>query len=129
MNDPISEMMIKIKNAGAAGKGSLLVSLSKLKMAVAETLLKEGYIKSFSRKGKKAAKYLEIELSYDDDRPTIEGFKRISKLSKRVYQKAKDIKPVKYGQGTLVISTPKGVVTGSEARKMNVGGEALFKIW
>jgi small subunit ribosomal protein S8 len=84
---------------------------------------------SQSLKGKKAAKYIEVEVAYENGKSKITGVKRLSTFSKRMYQGAHELRPVKNGQGLLVLSTPKGVLSGKEARKENVGGEALFQIW
>ena len=98
-------------------------------MAVAETLVKEGFLKSISKKGKKVVKLLELELAYDGKTPKIHDVMRISKLSRRIYQKAKSIRSVRQGYGRLILSTPKGILSDREAKKANIGGEALFKIW
>ena len=130
MNDKIADMLIRIKNAGAADKESAVVPHSKLKASIADTLLKSGYVKSVSNKGKKTKKVIEIGIAYDENgKPKVKEVKRISKLSCRVYYGYRDIKPVRNGYGALILSTPKGILTGEEARKENVGGEALFKIW
>jgi small subunit ribosomal protein S8 len=100
-----------------------------LRFAVASVLLKNGYLKSVLKKGKKITKTMELGLTYDAGKPHIAGTKKISKSSCRVYLGAKDIPSVRHGYGHLILSTPKGILTGSEARKMKVGGEALFKIW
>lgn len=122
-------MLVRIKNAGQAALESTTVPYSKLKFEIANVLLKEGYIKSFSVKGKKVRKHLEVELAYEDGSPRIEGAERISKLSVRVYAGARDLRPVRQGKGMLVLSTPKGILTGKEARKQGVGGEVLFSIY
>ncbi|MDO8510105.1 MAG: 30S ribosomal protein S8 [bacterium] len=127
--DPISEMLVRIKNAGNAGKTTVVVPHSKVKLAIAEILEREGYIKSISKKGKKIAKVLELELLYTGDLPRIKDVKRLSKPSRRIYQAAREIRHVRHGFGRLILSTPKGLMTDREARKAHVGGEALFKIW
>lgn len=128
--DPISDMLVRIKNASVARKESTVVPYSKLKFEIANVLLSEGYIKSFSVKGKKVRKHLEIEIAYrEDGSPRVTGAERISKLSRRVYAGAKDLRPVKQGTGILMLSTPKGILTGNEARKQKVGGEVLFSIY
>ena len=129
VTDPIADMIVRIKNAGDARKASVAVPYSKMKLAIAELLHKEGYVKSVSKKGKKIAKSIELELVYEEGRPRVQGFERVSKLSKRVYAKARDIRPVKSGYGLLVLTTPKGIVSDKEAKEANMGGEALFKIW
>ncbi|HEY9582822.1 MAG TPA: 30S ribosomal protein S8 [Candidatus Paceibacterota bacterium] len=128
--DPIADMLIRIKNAGRARQESTVVPYSKLKFEIANVLLSEGYIKSFSVKGKKIRKHLEIEIAYSADAsPRVSGADRVSKLSRRVYAGFNDIRPVKQGLGLLMLSTPKGIMSGKEARKLKVGGEVLFSIW
>ena len=130
MHDPISDMIIRMKNAGDSKKESVTFPYSKVKLAILDVLLKEGFIKSFGKKGKKVVKFIEVGLIYDTEgRPRISGVDRISKSSKRVYMQAKDIRVVKNGYGLMVLSTPKGVVSGKFAKENNLGGEALFKVW
>ncbi|OHA89962.1 MAG: 30S ribosomal protein S8 [Candidatus Zambryskibacteria bacterium RIFCSPHIGHO2_01_FULL_44_22b] len=127
--DTISNMIISIKNAGFSGHESTSTPYSKLKQSIAEVLKKEGFIKNFEEKSEKGKKVLYIELFLENRVPKIKGVKRISKPSKRIYQKASEIRLVKSGYGALVISTPSGVMSGREARKAKLGGEALFTIW
>lgn len=127
--DPISNMLIMIKNASLAGKTEVSIPFSKLKNAIAECLKKEGYLTQISKKVKKGQPVLEMELVYKDKKPKVRDVERISKQSRRVYFGMKDIHSVKSGSGLLVLSTPKGILSGKEARKEQVGGEALFKIW
>ena len=130
VGDPISDMLIRIKNAGAVDHKTVNIPYSNVKSAIADTLQKQGYIGSVSKKGRKITKILEIELVYiNDNTAKIKGVKRISKPSRRVYLGVKDIKPVLNGSGTLILSTPKGIMTGENAKKDLVGGEVLFKIW
>lgn len=130
VTDPIADMLAQIRNAGTARKESLILPYSKLRFAVASVLLKNGYVASISKKGKKITKTMELGLVYDvAGKPRVTGTKRISKSSCRVYVGVKDIKPVRHGYGHLMLSTPKGILTGNEARKIKIGGEALFKIW
>ncbi len=130
VTDPIADMLAQIRNAGTARKESLVLPYSKLRFAVASALFQTGYLKSILKKGKKVVKTMELGLVYDTaGKPRVAGTKRISKCSCRVYMGAKDIKSVRHGYGHLFLSTPKGILTGNEARKMKIGGEALFKIW
>ncbi len=130
VTDPVSDLIVRIKNANDAGKESLTISYSKMKEAISEVLAKQGFVKNVTApKGKKVQKTLEIGLVYQDGKGKVQGVERISKLSKRVYQGVKDIKPVRNGFGYLILSTPKGILTDKEAKKEKVGGEALFKIW
>lgn len=128
--DPIADMMIRIKNAGISKKESVVFPHSKLKLAILEALMKEGFVKSFGKKGKKVVKFIEVVLAYDENGDSkITGVERVSKTSKRVYSKSKDIRKVRNGFGALILSTPKGIMTDKEAKMANIGGEALFKIW
>ncbi len=127
--DPISNMIIAIKNGSLAGKDSVVLPYSKLKNAILECLKKEGYISGFAKKVRRDHPVLEVELVYKDKAPRIREVERISKQSRRVYFGVKDIHSVRNGTGLLVLSTPKGILTGKEARKEQVGGEALFRIW
>ena len=129
MHDPIADMIVRMKNASDSKKESVVFPHSKLKLAILDVLMKEGFIKSFGKKGKKVAKFIEVVLLYDVDGPKIGGVERISKTSKRVYSKSKEIRKVKNGLGALILSTPKGIMTDKAAREAHVGGEALFKIW
>ncbi len=123
-------MVVRLRNAGAVKKQTTLVPFSQLKMAIAGKLAEHGYIKSAELKGKKVKKMLEVALAYNEDgTPKIRGTKRISKPGRRMYTLVRNIAPVKFGHGTVIISTPKGILTGTEARKQNVGGEILFEIW
>jgi small subunit ribosomal protein S8 len=127
--DSISNMLIVMKNGSLAGKESVCLPYSKIKNAIAECLKKEGYVMNVSKKVKKDQPVLEIKLVYVDKTPKITEVERISKQSKRVYFGMKDIHRVRNGSGLLVLSTPKGILSGKEARHEQVGGEALFKIW
>ncbi len=123
-------MLITIKNAGTASKPNVLIPYSNLMHSIAECLSKKNYVGVVSKKtGKKDKPVLEIAISYEAGSPKIKSVERISKPSRRIYIKSKDIKNVKNGYGLLVISTPKGVLSGDEARKELVGGEVLFKVW
>jgi len=129
-SDTIGDFIIRLKNAGAVKKESISVPFSSLKLAVAEKLKDAGFVASIDKKGKKVRKTLDVVLKYDTEGiHVIHGVKRISKPGRRVYRNAREIMPVRYGHGTLVLSTPKGILTDKEARKENVGGEALFEIW
>ena len=127
--DSISNMIIMLKNGSGARKPSVAMPYSKLKNAIAECLKKEGYISQFSKKVKKNQPVLEVELLYVDNKPKINDVERISKQSRRVYFGLKDIHTIRNGSGLLILSTPKGILSGRDARKEQVGGEALFKVW
>ena len=127
--DSISNMLIIIKNGGKAGKESVLLPYSKMKQAIADCLKKEGYINDVSKKLKNSQPVLELNLVYVDKKPKVSEVERISKQSKRVYFGMKDIHTVRNGSGLLVLSTPKGILSGKDARKAQTGGEALFRLW
>ncbi len=118
-----------IKNGSLAKNETVVLPYSNLKSAILACLKKEGYISDFSKKIKKGGNALEVTLSYVDGKPRITEVERISKQSRRVYFGMKDIHSVRNGTGMLVLSTPKGILSGKEARHEQVGGEALFKIW
>lgn len=127
--DPLSDMIVRIKNAAESKKESVVFPYSKLKLAILDVLLKEGYVKSFGKKGKKVVKFIEVVLAYDGKDAKITGVKRVSKTSKRIYVGSKEIRRVKNGLGSLILSTPKGIMTDKAAKEAKVGGEALFEIW
>jgi len=118
-----------LKNASLAGKETVSFPYSNMKNAIAMCLKKEGYVKEVSKKVKKGFPVLEVELTYKEEMPKITEVERISKQSRRVYFKMKEIHSIRNGSGLLVLSTPKGILSGKEARKEQVGGEALFRIW
>ncbi len=122
-------MLIMIKNASLAGKGTVAFPYSNLKNSIAECLKKEGYLEEVAKKTKKGKPVLEVSLVYAEKNPKIKQVKRISKQSKRVYFGVRDIHSVKGGTGLLVLSTPKGILSGKDAKKEQVGGEALFELW
>ena len=127
--DPISDMIAQIKNAGFSGHESVLVPYSKIKASIAELLKKEDFVSKVESVTKKTQPLLQIGLILNKRVPMIQGVKRISKPSKRIYKKHTEIRPVKNGYGLLVMSTPSGIMSGYEAKKAHLGGEALFTIW
>ena len=130
VGDTVGDFIIQLKNAGMVGKKQVSIPYSKLKHAIADTLVKEGYIVSAEKEGKKVGKTLEVALKYDvKGAHHIRGVKRISKPGRRLYIKATEVYPIKFGKGRIILSTPQGILTGEEARKQNVGGEQLFIIW
>ena len=127
--DQIANMINMIKNASQREHESVVVPFSNLKLSIAECLVREGYIASVNKRMKKGFPVLELSLMYTDGAPKVVGVDRVSKSSCRVYNGVKDIRPVKYGKGIMVLSTPKGILTDKQARKEQVGGEVLFKMW
>lgn len=122
-------LLTQIKNAQAVKKENIKTFYSKMDEKVLEVLKDNGYVENFERKGRGAKRILDVKLKYEDGKGVINGIKFISKPSRRLYVNHKGIRPVKHGYGLLILSTPKGILTGKEARKNNVGGEALFEIW
>ena len=127
--DTIANMITGIKNAGNAGRDSLVVSYSKIKENIALVLKKEGFIKDVEKKTVGGKPSLLINIFLENRVPKVKGVKRISKTSKRVYKKSSEIRLVKDGYGAVILSTPKGVMSGRDARKEKLGGEVLFTIW
>ncbi len=127
--DPIANMITGIKNAGNAGRDSVVVSYSKIKENIANVLKKEGFIKDAEKKMVGGRPSLVINLIMENRIPKVKGVARISKTSKRIYKKSSEIRLVKNGYGAVVLSTPKGILSGRDARKEKVGGEILFTIW
>ena len=131
MNDPIADMLTRIRNANTAKHDTVDVPASKMKVAIAEILLKEGYIKSFEIEEVDGFNNIHITLKYGKDKNVkiITGLKRISKPGLRVYATKENLPKVLGGLGTAIISTSKGVITDKEARALNIGGEVLAFIW
>ena len=129
MQDPISDMITRIRNAGMASLLETSMPTSKVKASVANVLKEEGYIKSFAEKGEGVAKELIVEVKYYKNAPVIEGIKRISKPSCRIYCGGQEIPRVRNGLGTVILSTPKGLISGKKARELNIGGEILCYVW
>lgn len=130
ITDPVGDFIIRLKNAGAVGKETVSVPFSQFKLAIAEKLKEAGYVSDIEKKGKKVRKTLDVVLKYKaDGSHAITDVKRVSKPGRRLYKGSKEINPVRYGHGALILSTPQGVMTDKEARKAKVGGEALFEIW
>ncbi|HEY4525331.1 MAG TPA: 30S ribosomal protein S8 [Candidatus Paceibacterota bacterium] len=130
VSDPVADLIVRLKNAGAVKHASVSVPFSNFKLAIAEKLRDAGFVKAVEKKGKKVKKTLDITLLYDaSGLHKIHGAKRISKPGRRMYKSALEIRPVRYGHGSLLLSTPKGIKTDREAKKEKIGGEALFEIW
>ena len=127
--DQIANMINMLKNSGRAEHESITVPYSKIKHAIADCLLKEGYISSVSKKTKKGFPVLELGLLYVNGAPKVTGAERVSKSSRRVYKGVKEIKPLRGNYILTVLSTPKGILTEKQAKKEMVGGEVLFKLW
>ena len=131
MSDPIADMLTRIRNANTAKHDTVDVPASKIKQAIADILLEEGYVKAVEVIEEGTYKTIRITLKYgaDKNEKVITGLKRISKPGLRVYASKDELPKVLGGMGTAIISTNKGVLTDKQARKENVGGEVLAFIW
>ncbi|BCN32750.1 30S ribosomal protein S8 [Anaeromicropila herbilytica] len=131
MSDPIADMLTRIRNANTAKHDTVDIPASKMKLAIADILLKEGYVKGYEVVEVGNFKNIHVTLKYGKDKNVkiITGLKRISKPGLRVYANRDELPRVLGGLGTAIISTNKGVITDKEARKLNVGGEVLAFVW
>jgi small subunit ribosomal protein S8 len=136
ISDPIADMLTRVRNALMAGKSSVLVPHSKIKLAIANILLEEGFITGVEVLPSESGvpqPVINLKLKYigrhRERRSVIAGLKRVSRPGRRIYTKRSDIPWIQSGMGIAILSTPKGVVTGREARKLGVGGEVLCHVW
>ena len=130
MNDPIGDMLTRIRNAQMRGKSTVTTPASKLRAWVLDVLADEGYIRGYERStDAKGHDQLEISLKYFDGAPVIRELKRVSKPGRRVYMGVKDIPSVRQGLGVSIVSTPKGVMSDAAARAANVGGEVICTVF
>jgi small subunit ribosomal protein S8 len=135
VNDPIADMLTRIRNGVLRGQTLVALPDSKLKTEIARILKEEGFIEDYEQVSEENSihKILRMKLKYvgqrRDRRPVISGLQRISRPGKRVYTHKKDIPWVLSGMGIAIISTPRGVMTGQKARSQGVGGEILCKVW
>jgi small subunit ribosomal protein S8 len=128
--DPIADMIIRLKNASLAGREVVTMPHSTLKTSVAEKLKSRGFLSDVTVRGKKAIKTLEVTLARTSAGAfRVNDVKRVSRPGRRVYVGSDRIQAVQGGMGAVLISTPKGVLFGDEARKEQVGGEVMFEIW
>jgi small subunit ribosomal protein S8 len=133
MSDPIADMLTRIRNASRARHPSCEMRYSRVKSAIAEVLRDEGYIESYEERGEGIHKILRVYLRYAPGGrgrdPVLMGIKRVSKPGLRVYAGSTEIPRVFGGLGTAILSTPQGVMSGTRARRMKVGGEVLAHVW
>lgn len=130
MTDPIADLLTRLRNAMLARHDRMDVPASKLKLSIVRILKDEGYIKNFKVIKDNKQGVLRILLKYtDDNKPVIQGLKRVSRSSARVYVGTEDIPPVLSGLGVGIVSTSKGVMTDREARRQHVGGELICSVW
>jgi len=129
INDPLGDMITRIRNAQMRGKSTVATPASKLRLHVLEVLQEEGYIRSFAEVEKDGKPEIEIQLKYYEGAPVIQDIARVSKPGRRVYSSIKDLGLVRNGLGIAILSTPKGVMSDNAARAQNVGGEVLCKVY
>lgn len=130
VTDSVADMLTRIRNANAAKHDTVEVPASNMKKAIAQILVDEGYIKSFSVEEDGKQGIITITLKYGPNKsPVITGLRRVSKPGLRIYTSCEDMPKVMKGLGVAILSTPQGVMTDKEARKANVGGEVLAFVW
>ena len=130
ITDAIADMLTRIRNASSAKHDSVKIPASNMKKAIAQILVDEGYIKSFTVEEDGKQGIMEVQLKYGPNKsPVISGLRRVSKPGLRIYTNCEDMPKVMKGLGIAILSTPKGVMTDKDARKANVGGEVLAFVW
>ena len=129
-SDPIGDMLTRIRNGQKARKSAVVAPASVLRENVLEVLKQEGYIRGYSRESlSEGIAQIKIELKYYENEPVIHTIDRVSKPGRRVYAKIRDLKPITNGLGTVILSTPRGVLSDGKARELNVGGEVLCNVF
>ncbi len=132
-NDPIADMLTRVRNALTAGKLKVIVPKSNIKIEIARILKEEGYVEDYTIGDESPVPLIHIQLKYfgtrRDRRPVITQLRRISKPGRRVYRKRSELPIVLSGTGIAIVTTPKGVMTAQQARRSGVGGEVLCYIW
>ncbi len=130
MNDPIGDMLARIRNAGMRGKSTVMVPASKMRVRVLDVLADEGYIRGHeAATGKDGHPAIEVSLKYFEGAPAIREMKRVSKPGRRVYMGVKDLPSVRQGLGVSIVSTSQGVMSDANARAANIGGEVLCTVF
>ena len=129
LTDPLGDMLTRIRNGQRAKKDTILSPASKLRANVLEVLRREGYIRGFTEDASGQHPQLRIELKYFEGEPAIKHVSRVSKPGRRVYSGSKELPHVRNGLGITIVSTPKGVLSDTEARAQNVGGEVLAEVF
>ena len=129
LTDPLGDMLTRIRNGQRAKKDSVLSPASRLRANVLEVLQREGYIRGYSEDLTGKHKALRIELKYFEGEPAIKHLARVSKPGRRVYSGSKELPNVRNGLGITIVSTPRGVLSDTEARAQNVGGEVLAEVF
>ena len=129
MTDPLGDMLTRIRNGQTARKDSVTTPASKLRVRVLDVLQREGYIRGYSEEMLGAHPGLRIELKYFEGQPAIKHVARVSKPGRRIYSGSRELPTVRNGLGITIVSTPKGVLSDTEARAQNVGGEVLAEVF
>jgi small subunit ribosomal protein S8 len=129
VTDPLGDMLTRIRNGQRARKDSVLSPASKLRVRVLDVLQREGYIRGYSEEEMGPAKGIRIELKYFEGQPAIKHVARVSKPGRRVYSGSQELPRVMNGLGITIVSTPRGVLSDTEAREQNVGGEVLAEVF
>jgi small subunit ribosomal protein S8 len=129
MTDPLGDMLTRIRNGQQAKKDSILTPASKLRAHVLDVLQREGYIRGYSEEQVAGHRGLRIELKYFEGQPAIQHLARVSKPGRRVYSGSQELPRIRNGLGTVIVSTPRGVLSDAEAREHNVGGEVLAEVF
>ena len=129
VTDPLGDLLTRIRNGQRAKKDSVLTPASKLRVRVLDVLQREGYIRGYSEEQMGPAAGLRIELKYFEGQPAIKYVARVSKPGRRVYSGSQELPRVRNGLGITIVSTPRGVLSDSEAREQNVGGEVLAEVF
>ncbi|MCB1167699.1 MAG: 30S ribosomal protein S8 [Leptospiraceae bacterium] len=129
LSDPIADMLTRIRNASRAGHPRVSFAGSNLKESIVAILKNEGFIANYEVKKEDNKSNIEVELKYVNKAPVIKEIERVSKPGRRIYSKSQDMRPVRNNMGIAILSTSHGVMTGRKAKKMNVGGEILLRVW
>lgn len=130
MSDPIADMLARLATASARRKREVVIPFSALKLALAELLAARGFVGMVEKRGKGVERTIEIKLAYTaEGEPKLQHLRRVSKPSQRMYAGAADLPSVRRGRGMTVVSTPKGLLSDRDARRLRVGGELLCEVW
>jgi small subunit ribosomal protein S8 len=130
MTDPVADMLTRIRNAVTSRHEYVNIPASKMKVAIADVLRKEGYIRDFELKDEGVRKLMRLELNYTGKKePVLSGLQRVSKPGLRVYVQKREIPRVYGGLGMAILSTPQGVMTGQDAWRRSIGGEVICYVW
>jgi small subunit ribosomal protein S8 len=129
LTDPIADMLTRLRNASRAGHPSVTFPGSRLKVAILDILKVEGFIAEYAVKKVNNKSDIEVRLKYANKQPVIRQIQRVSRPGRRYYMKAQEMRPVRNNIGIAIVSTSQGVMTGRKARKLNIGGEILCRVW